>query len=161
MLQHLRNRAKSVDEEPPQRVDLKSLLVRVVEERAASRPKPKLELGSEEVFVNSVEERLKNVLTHLIQNAQEASEDDGVVKVSVAPQPSEMVVVAIEDSGCGMSEEFVNRKLFKPFVTTKGNSGMGIGMYESKQFLESTGGSITVNSVEGTGTTVSIQLPLA
>ncbi len=161
VLQHLRNRAKSVDEEPPQRVDLKSLLVRVVEERAASRPKPKLELGSEEVFVNSVEERLKNVLTHLIQNAQEASEDDGVVKVSVAPQPSEMVVVAIEDSGCGMSEEFVNRKLFKPFVTTKGNSGMGIGMYESKQFLESTGGSITVNSVEGTGTTVSIQLPLA
>ncbi len=161
VLQHLRNRAQSVQEELPQKVNLKNMLMRVVESRAASLPKPELQFGVEDLFVNVVEERLENVLNHLIQNAQEATGDKGLVNVRVSASVPEVVDIEIEDSGCGMSTAFVNRKLFKPFVTTKGNSGMGIGMYESKQFLESAGGTIRVRSVEGKGTTVSVQLPLA
>ena len=41
----------------------------------------------------------------------------------------------IEDNGCGMSKDFIQERLFKPFQTTKGNAGMGIGVYESREYI--------------------------
>ncbi|RLA09282.1 MAG: hypothetical protein DRQ52_12565, partial [Gammaproteobacteria bacterium] len=48
----------------------------------------------------------------------------------------------------------------QPFRTTKGNAGMGIGVHESKEYIESLGGSITVTSKVGTGTKFTITLPM-
>jgi signal transduction histidine kinase len=58
-----------------------------------------------------------------------------------------------------MSEEFIYRRLFKPFETTKGSSGMGIGAYQSREIVRALGGDIVVRSEVGSGTTVSITLP--
>ncbi|MEP7275671.1 MAG: ATP-binding protein [Betaproteobacteria bacterium] len=59
-----------------------------------------------------------------------------------------------------MTSQFVRERLFKPFETTKA-SGMGIGVYESLQYVRSIGGEIRVDSAPGKGTSVRVLLPLA
>ena len=59
-----------------------------------------------------------------------------------------------------MSEEFIRQRLFHPFQTTK-LQGMGIGMYESFQYITGIGGRITVESTLGHGARFKVFLPLA
>jgi signal transduction histidine kinase len=68
-------------------------------------------------------------------------------------------VIEIADTGCGMSEQFVRERLFKPFESTK-TAGMGIGTYETGQYVKELGGRIDVESREASGTTFRIKLPL-
>ena len=103
-------------------------------------------------------DRLTNVLMHLVDNAQQATADDGSVEVSLQSKGS-MHVVEIRDTGAGMDAGFVRERLFKPFDTTKGNAGMGIGMYESREFIRHLGGDIDVQSEPGIGTTISLSIP--
>ena len=58
-----------------------------------------------------------------------------------------------------MTEEFVQTRLFRPFSTTK-RSGMGIGSYESHQYIRELGGSVSVKSAPGAGTEVTVLMPL-
>jgi signal transduction histidine kinase len=58
-----------------------------------------------------------------------------------------------------MTDDFVRERLFKPFQTTK-RGGMGIGAYESYQYVQELGGDIVVESTPGTGTIMRIMLPL-
>ena len=67
-------------------------------------------------------------------------------------------LVVVSDRGSGMTPEFVRDHLFKPFETTK-SSGMGIGVYESSQYVASLGGEIRVDSRLGEGTEVYVRLP--
>jgi len=69
-------------------------------------------------------------------------------------------VIEVEDNGCGMEADFIRERLFRPFDTTKGNAGMGIGAYESREFVYSLGGQVDVNSRPGDGTLFRIALPL-
>ena len=70
----------------------------------------------------------------------------------------EFALVVVSDRGLGMTPEFVRDHLFKPFETTK-TSGMGIGVYESSQYVASLGGEIRVESRPGEGTDVFVRLP--
>ena len=63
------------------------------------------------------------------------------------------------DNGSGMSPDFVRNRLFRPFNSTKVN-GMGIGTYESFQYVKELGGSVDVQSTPGQGTVVTLLLPL-
>jgi signal transduction histidine kinase len=81
-----------------------------------------------------------------------------LVKVTLVKKQDRIKIV-ISDNGCGMSERFIKTRLFKPFDTTKGNAGMGIGVFEAKQFFENVAGSLEVESVEGQGTKMIIGLP--
>ena len=56
---------------------------------------------------------------------------------------------------------FIRGRLFKPFDTTKGNAGMGIGMYESREFVQQLGGDIRVQSEVGKGSTISLHIPVS
>lgn len=114
--------------------------------------------ADDDPWVRVDQERLVAVLEHLIQNAQEAAGADGWVEASVCSE-DRMAVVAIRDNGCGMDEPFVREKLFRPFTTTKGNAGMGIGVYESREFARTSGGELTVASQPGKGTTFFLRLP--
>ena len=100
-----------------------------------------------------------SILNHLIQNAQEATKSDGWVKVSLEADDKQ-AKVTISDNGTGMSAEFINKRLFKPFDTTKGNAGMGIGVFEARQFMHSIAGKIDVASEEGRGTEFCLTLPI-
>ena len=61
------------------------------------------------------------------------------VKISMQSR-DQVCVVEIRDNGHGMDADFIRGRLFKPFDTTKGNAGMGIGMYESREFIRMLGG---------------------
>ena len=65
----------------------------------------------------------------------------------------------MEDSGCGMDKQFIAERLFRPFDTTKGNAGMGIGVHEAREFVRSIGGTMQVQSEPGEGTLFQIRLP--
>jgi signal transduction histidine kinase len=102
------------------------------------------------------EDRLEHVISHLVQNALDATVNRGQVDVRVFREGPH-ALVEIGDTGQGMSAAFVRERLFKPFETTKA-SGMGIGVYESAQYVRSIGGDIRVESTEHEGTTVRIFL---
>jgi len=114
--------------------------------------------GVEKLATRGHEDRLERVLGHLVQNAFDATPDSGQVWIAVTRCSGE-VKVEVGDTGAGMSEEFVKTRLFRPFSTTK-HSGMGIGSYESYQYVRELGGSIGVVSQPGQGTVVTVSLPV-
>jgi len=103
-------------------------------------------------------EQLLKVVTNLIFNAKEAVTREGRVRLH-SFQKNGWVVLAVADTGCGMSQEFIHRSLFRPFQTTK-KTGLGIGMFQSKMIVEAHQGRIEVESEPGKGTTFQIFLPL-
>ena len=58
-----------------------------------------------------------------------------------------------------MSQDFINNYFFKPFATTKSGKGMGIGVYQTKTYIESIGGTVAVESTEGSGTRFTVRIP--
>jgi signal transduction histidine kinase len=105
-------------------------------------------------------DRMISVIENLIRNAQEATADDGRVAISLTCR-DKTTTILIEDTGCGMDAEFVRERLFRPFDTTKGDTGMGIGAYECREYVHSLGGEIRVESEPGKGTRMYITLPLS
>ncbi len=114
--------------------------------------------ASERLATRGHDERLERVLGHLVQNAFDATPPDGRVWLAVQRQGGQ-VKVEVGDTGAGMTEEFVQTRLFRPFSTTK-HGGMGIGSYESFQYIRELGGSIDVASQPGQGTVISVLMPL-
>ncbi len=106
------------------------------------------------------EDRIERVIGHIVQNAIEASDSEpGRVKLA-ATRDERYAIVEVADQGSGMTAEFIREKLFRPFQTTKTN-GMGIGMYESFQYLNAIGGRIVVESEPQCGTRFRVYIPLA
>lgn len=103
-------------------------------------------------------ERFVSVLCHLVQNAQEATADDGQVSIGFTVDP-DFIIFQIRDTGMGMDEVFIRDRLFKPFDTTKGSAGMGVGVYEAQQFVIQSGGVIEVESIVGEGTLFKVAIP--
>ena len=110
-----------------------------------------LEVASlERLATRGHDDRLERVLGHLVQNAMDATPPDGRVWIGVE-RFSGQVVIEVGDTGAGMSEEFMKTKLFRPFNSTK-PTGMGVGTFESQQYVRELGGSIEVESEQGHGT---------
>lgn len=103
-------------------------------------------------------ERVERVIGHAVQNAFDASEPDQPVRLLLKRHGSSACLQVV-DQGCGMSAEFVRERLFKPFQSTK-SQGMGIGAYESRQYVQELGGKMDVDSEPGRGTCISFLLPL-
>jgi putative PEP-CTERM system histidine kinase len=104
------------------------------------------------------DERLERVLGHLVQNALDATPTSGRVWLHLE-RYSGQVKIVVGDTGTGMDEAFVKTRLFKPFSSTK-RSGMGVGSYESEQYIRELGGRIEVDSALGRGTVITVMLPL-
>jgi putative PEP-CTERM system histidine kinase len=137
---------------------LDQLLAQAVALKGAFEPKPLLDIGQPGLRVQANGERLERVLGHLIQNAIEATARDGQVHVRLR-QAGDMVQVEVSDTGTGMTEEFIRERLFKPFDSTK-SAGMGIGAFESREYIQELGGQLQVRSEPEQGTTFTVSLPL-
>lgn len=139
------------------------VLKTVIEQRCQSfQPLPLLHCGSD-LLVQIDTEKFANVMYHLISNAQQATDDNGHVNVGASSHSQSgkaYVQVTISDNGEGMSDDFIATRLFKPFDTTKGNAGMGIGAYDAKNFIEQIGGTISVESDIGQGTVFTLNIPV-
>lgn len=142
----------------PALVDLGKLLREVIATRANDEPLPTLEFSAEGISVMTNRDRLHTVFSHLIQNAQEATDKSGKIEVRLT-QTNTTAVIEIEDNGTGMSRDFIKSKLFKPFESTKGLTGMGIGAFEGRDFIRSMGGELRVDSQPGEGSLFRIELP--
>jgi putative PEP-CTERM system histidine kinase len=103
-------------------------------------------------------EQIQKVLTNLVLNANEALEGKGEIRVITGKRDG-WVEFTVSDSGCGISREFVENVLFRPFKTTK-KQGMGIGLFHSKMIVEAHKGRIEVESEEGVGSTFRVLLPM-
>ncbi|MBS3997288.1 MAG: PEP-CTERM system histidine kinase PrsK, partial [Hydrogenophaga sp.] len=126
---------------------------------SVSRRGRHLELQLEpRVATRGHEERLERVVGHLVNNALDATAAQQRVWLKVQRYGSH-ARVEVGDNGAGMSASFVQERLFKPFQTTK-EAGMGIGAYESFQYVQELGGKVSVDSQEGVGTVVTLLLPL-
>lgn len=141
------------------RVNLRELIAQVVEDKGGYRPKPRFLAEADEVWVVAERERLARVLGHLVQNAIEATPEDGRVEVRLARAEGQ-ARITVEDTGRGMDETFIQTQLFKPFASTK-SAGMGIGAYECREYVRELKGDIRVDSRPGQGSIFTVTLPLA
>ncbi len=71
-----------------------------------------------------------------------------------------VATISIADTGCGMTQEFIRDRLFRPFDSTKGSQSMGIGAYQARDYIRTLGGQMEVTSEVGVGTTFSVRLPV-
>jgi len=143
-------------------VEVASILQRVVQLTSHRQPVPRIDwqVSLPEVKVAGDDESFINILCHLVENAQQATPPTGDVILS-ATIKDQQLILAIQDTGCGMDSEFIHISLYRPFVTTKGNMGMGIGVYEAREYLHSVGGKLTVETIKDKGSIFRLEFPLA
>ncbi len=104
-------------------------------------------------------QRIKQVLMNLILNAAQAIESDGTIRLITEHVDGE-VLVRVEDDGCGIPEEFLDR-IFDPFFTTKPvGVGTGLGLAIAFGIIEQHGGEIEVRSKLREGTSFCARLPV-
>lgn len=153
----LQLRSSNTPDVPAFGVDLTKVAERLAAEAQQRGRHLKLDLSTP-VFTRGERERLERIIGHLVHNAMDATPPEMLVWMRVFREGSQ-ACVEVGDQGCGMAEEFVQTRLFKPFQTTK-EAGMGIGSYESFQYVRELGGRISVESEVGKGTVVHLRLPL-
>ena len=151
---------RSSSDQPTERVELGKLVMQAVSQCADRKPAPRVSIGESGIWVRADRERLVMAVVHAVRNAQDATLANGSVTVSLQ-SIDDGCTVEIQDSGAGMSDTFIRERLFKPFDSTKGTQGMGIGAYQIRETLRALGGDVHVTSCEGEGTTVRMDLPLA
>jgi putative PEP-CTERM system histidine kinase len=156
LLLHKLSRRSPIETAAPICID--RLLEQAVAMKSAFKPMPTLQILDPDLMVFANSARLERVAGHLIQNAIEATGKEGQVTIRLAKQ-DEFAVVEFNDSGHGMSEEFMRERLFKPFESTK-SAGMGIGVFETREYVRELGGRVEVTSRPSVGTTFRIILPL-
>ena len=146
----------------PRAVDLVPMLKRVISMTAA-------QAGAHETVVKLPEslfaivdiDRMQKVVENLIINALEAMNDrSGKLTIEAGTIGAGKVFFSVTDTGDGMSERFIEQRLFHPFATTK-KRGVGLGLYTCKEVVRANGGTIEVKSQQGAGTTFRVVLPSA
>jgi putative PEP-CTERM system histidine kinase len=146
--------------EPPVRIDLAEICAEAVERCRARTPVP--QIGAIEPGVASMasRERMLHAVEHVLRNAQDATPSSGTITLNLR-RDSHQAIIEVTDTGAGMDAEFIRNRLFRPFDTTKGDRGMGIGAYEVREFVRRCQGDVELESRPGHGTRFIIRLPLA
>ncbi len=144
-------------------VDLEALVSDAVQQAAADRASRRFEVDLEQLpdTVWGDPYMLKQVIDNLLSNALKYSPDDTPIRVAGRTE-SGRAVLAVTDFGRGIPDQ-EQAKLFAPYYrarNSRGVHGAGIGLYVCERFVASHGGSIRIESKVGTGTTVTVQLPV-
>ena len=147
-------------ERPRKVTDLKFVVSAAVDRCTGKKPVPTIDVNDVDASIAVNAEEFTMVLAHLVRNAQDASSSNGSILVSLH-QMDGMASVVVEDEGTGMSAEFIRDRLFRPFDSTKGSQGMGIGAYQAREFARKIGGDLKVRSSPGQGTQVTMSIPIA
>lgn len=158
-LNTLLHKLQRQEPEASRTIDLKQVIIEAVSRCSRTMPIPSLRLDADNLKLRAAPDTLCMVFVHLIQNAQDATKASGFVDVHIQ-RDENTVKIMIDDNGKGMDEYFLQNSLFKPFETTKAGKGMGIGVYQAKDYIEQIGGTVGVTSQINVGTTFTITLPL-
>lgn len=103
---------------------------------------------------------LRRVIENLVGNAIDAMEGAGTLAIHTRDYSANgraQVLIGVADSGPGMTEEFIRKKLFRPFATTK-QKGLGLGLYQSRAIVLAHGGELSARSVPGHGAVFEVAL---
>ena len=113
--------------------------------------------------------RIREILVNILNNAVKFTKDGGTIRFDAGNRPgadAQHIVICyrIKDTGIGMSEEF-QKKIFDEFAQEENGvrtqyKGTGLGMPISKKYIELMGGTITVDSRKGVGTTFTVEIPM-
>jgi len=142
-----------------ERVDLNALLDNTVNVATLSRPVSIERYYSDIPRVRCAAQQLKQVFLNLLINAFQATDDDGCVRVTTQTE-GDQVAIRIDDDGCGIPPENLDR-IFDPFFTTRPvGEGTGLGLALCYQIVHNHGGAIQVDSKVGAGTSVRVVLPV-
>lgn len=115
------------------------------------------ELPQNPIFISADTTQLKQVFWNLARNAIQAMPNGGLLRIGVENIPNNRVKIVFQDTGSGMSPEQVEQ-LFEPFSnSTSGGTGLGLSIVY--QIIRDHNGTINVRSLEGEGTTITIELP--
>ncbi len=141
-------------------LDFGQVLAESLRVRFESSPSIRLEVEEDApMMVLSDADSLVAICGHLIQNAVDATEGGGEVIVRLQRR-GEMARVEVEDDGTGMSREFLQERLLRPFGSSKAQ-GFGLGLFECREIARELGGRFEIESQPGVGTTARVWLPLA
>jgi putative PEP-CTERM system histidine kinase len=140
------------------RVDLADIAREAVRRCSVRQPRPTLQ-RCEAAQVQANPERLTTVIEHVIRNAQDATSAEGSVSVAVSHRGPQAQLI-VSDTGQGMDAEFVRDRLFRPFDSTKGAKGMGVGAYQVREYIQRLAGNVEVQSSPGQGTRFTISMPV-
>jgi putative PEP-CTERM system histidine kinase len=159
LIEQLSRRGISPVNAPP--VKLAELVSAAVQRCQARRPRPEFTSGVNcQCLVTAEREQLVAAIEHVVRNAQDATGETGSIRVEITDGQTH-ARVTVTDDGAGMDAEFVQHRLFRPFDSTKGSKGMGIGAYQARELALSLGGDVEVESRPGAGTRFSFILPVA
>jgi len=158
LLEHLRSDSMQVQE--TESVELCVVLKEVVQMMSNDRPVPSLDCQAMGINILADKERCGAIIGHLIRNAQDATPDDGRIIVRLFKRDAK-AIVEVQDTGSGMDKAFIRDRLFRPFDSTKGKAGMGIGVYETRDYIHKLGGDLEVISRVGEGSTFRIHLTIS
>jgi len=142
LVDHIR-RPGGDDDSQLKLLNLADLTCKLVEHHQRQAPAPRIDGEIPTALIKADEEQLRSVLGHLIQNAQDATPPTGDISIALKLAKGK-VVLFIQDTGTGMTREFISSQLFKPFESTKGLTGMGIGAYQAREYIRRIGGDIDV-----------------
>lgn len=144
----------------PRPTDLREVAADAVERCRAFTPRPEIESSEAPVLALADGERLAFGLTNLIRNAQQVCSVHGHVRVRVRSEPR-TAVIEVTDDGPGMTDSFVQQRLFRPFDSASPEIGMGIGAFQLRETVRSIGGTVAVQTREGSGSCFQLRIPLA
>lgn len=151
--------------------DVEKMLRRLIEEHIELVTRPAPDLG----LINADRGQIEQVLVNLVVNARDAMPDGGRLVIETdnvsldetwaaahpGAGPGRYVLLAVTDTGSGMTDE-IKAHLFEPFFTTKERgTGTGLGLATSYGIVQKHGGYISVYSRVGVGTTMAVYLPRA
>ena len=141
-------------------LQVKELLIEAVRRCQKTLPAPSLMQIEPDIYVKADFDSIVMVFTHIITNAQDATPETGFIDIYLETD-NKFTKVCIEDNGEGMGEDFIRDKLFQPFESTKSGKGMGVGVYQAREYIENLGGDVTVVSKLGQGTKFTLSIPVA
>ena len=146
----------------PRAVDLVPMLRRVISMTAAQAGTHKTVVKLPESLFAFVDiDRMQKVVENLIINALEAmSGKSGQLTIEAGVSKGRKVFFSVTDTGDGMTQRFIDERLFHPFATTK-KRGVGLGLYTCREVVRANGGTIEVSSEQCAGTTFRVVLPSA
>lgn len=160
-MQHIVNQLKQGNAPSPS-TKLVNLLdiINTIQRQHKSSPALQIDAKLDSCLIRADPTKLISIITNLVQNAQDATQKpNGWVKLVLTAQ-HDYAVITLIDNGIGMTESFITERLFKPFDTTKGNAGMGIGAYEARDYILKIGGKMDVESKPDYGTTFTLRFPI-
>jgi len=103
--------------------------------------------------------QIQQVLMNLVINAADAMDRTGRIRIETRAAPdAPSVEVTVTDTGCGIAEDKL-QQIFEPFYSTKGAQGNGLGLPVVASIIEQHGGTLSVSSQVGVGTTFTVNLP--